>query len=97
MSGSEDDDEIPESQASQAATSMLRRTPGSSQQSLGKGKLTQSRIVGQVSKSVSTGDAEKRRLTSFGGDVGGSPSKKGRIGRGSAAVGLGIGMPGPRD
>jgi hypothetical protein len=99
MSGS-DDDAIPESQASQAATSMLRRTPNSSQQS--KNRLTQSRIIGKITKSTAVGrvaDAEKRRLASYGSEHGGpqaSPSKKSRV-EGSG-VGLGIGMiPGRND
>jgi hypothetical protein len=88
LSGSEDDlDEIPESQASQAATSMLRHTPNSSQQSLGKGKLTQSRIIGKVTKSVGGGE---KRMSSFSAEAQGSPSKKGKVGKG--AVGLGIGL-----
>jgi hypothetical protein len=93
MSGS-DDDAIPESQASQAATSMLRRTPNSSQQS--KGRLTQSKILGKVTKPSAVGqvaDVEKRRLAGYGTDhVGqqGSPSKKSRVD--GAGVGLGIGI-----
>jgi hypothetical protein len=84
-----DEDAIPESQASQVATSMLRRTPNSSQQSLGKGKLTQSRIMGKVTKSGMGGE---KRLGSFNtADLQGSPSKKGRVGKGGA-VGLGIGI-----
>lgn len=83
-----DEDAIPESQASQAATSMLRRTPNSSQQNLGKGKLTQSRITGKVTKSATAGE---KRMGSFNAaDLQGSPSKKGRVGRGT--VGLGIGL-----
>lgn len=83
-----DDDAIPESQASQVATSMLRRTPNSSQPNLGKGKLTQSRITGKVTKSAAAGE---KRMGSFNAaDLQGSPSKKGRVGRG--AVGLGIGL-----
>jgi FtsZ-binding cell division protein ZapB len=91
MSGS-DDDEIPESQASQAATSMLRSTPSSSQKS--KARLTQSRIIGKITKPSAIGritDSEKRRMTSFGGDVQGSPSKRSRAD--GTAVGLGIGLP----
>jgi hypothetical protein len=89
--GSEgEEDDIPPSQASQLASSMLRHTPKSSQ-----GKLTQSRIVGRVTKPgvSSSAESEKRRMTSFGGDVG-SPSKRGRVG--GSAVGLGIGLPGER-
>ncbi|TID25303.1 3-dehydroshikimate dehydratase [Venturia nashicola] len=77
------DDAIPESQASQVATSMLRRTPNPSQQNLGKRKLTQSRITGKVIKSVAVG--EKRMGNFNAADLEGSPSKKGR-------VGLGIGL-----
>jgi hypothetical protein len=98
MSGS-DDDAIPESQASQAATSMLRRTPNSSQQS--KGRLTQSKILGKVTKPVAVArvaDAEKRRLASYGTGTGaqqGSPSKKTRVE--GDGVGLGIGIVPGRD
>ncbi|RDI88590.1 3-dehydroshikimate dehydratase [Venturia inaequalis] len=82
------EDAIPESQASQVAASMLRRTPNSSQQNLGKGKLTQSRITGRVTKISTVGE---KRMGSFNAaDLQGSPSKKGRVGRG--AVGLGIGL-----
>lgn len=95
MSGSDDEDAIPESQASQVATSMLRRTPNSSQQK--QARLTQSRIIGKVTKSSASlnrvTDMEKRRLTSFGNEPGGqqgSPSKKSR----QEGVGLGIGLPG---
>lgn len=83
-----DKDAIPESQASQVATSMLRRTPNSGHQNLNKGKLTQSRIMGKVTKS---GMAGEKRMGSFNAtDLQGSPSKKGRSGKG--AVGLGIGL-----
>jgi hypothetical protein len=95
LSGSDDEDAIPESQASQVATSMLRRTPSSSQQK--QARLTQSRIIGKVTKSSATlnrvTDMEKRRLTSYGNEQGslqGSPSKKSR----HEGVGLGIGLPG---
>jgi hypothetical protein len=81
----DEEDSVPPSQASQLASSMLRETPKS------RGKLTQSRIVGRVSKPGGVAEAEKRRLISFGGEKG-SPSKRGRVG----AVGLGIGMPGER-
>jgi hypothetical protein len=100
MSGSDDEDAIPESQASQAATSMLRRTPNSSQQS--KGRLTQSRIVGKVTKTAAVervADAEKRRLASYGIDHGGqqgSPSKKSRIEGGGVGLGIGL-IPGRGD
>ncbi|KAF2431282.1 hypothetical protein EJ08DRAFT_660156 [Tothia fuscella] len=98
LSGDENDDAIPESQASQVATSMLRSTPSSSQQKQAS-KLTQSRITGKVTKaSAGLGrvtEHEKRRLTSYGnGGVGmgvqGSPSKRSR----HEGVGLGIGLPG---
>ncbi|QDS75714.1 hypothetical protein FKW77_008053 [Venturia effusa] len=82
------EDGIPESQASQVATSMLRQTPNSSQQNLGKAKLTQTRITGRVTKSATAGE---KRIGSFNAaDLQGSPSKKGRVGRG--VVGLGIGL-----
>ena len=82
-----EDEDVPPSQASQLASSMLRKTPKSSQ-----GKLTQSRITGRVTK-PGVSESEKRRLTSYGGDIG-SPSKRGRVG--GQAVGLGIGLPGER-
>ncbi|KIW08364.1 uncharacterized protein PV09_01280 [Verruconis gallopava] len=88
--GRSDDEDIPPSQASQIAASMLRKTPKSSGM---QGKLTQTRIIGRVTK-PNISESEKRRLTSFGGDMG-SPSKKGRVGAG-VAVGLGIGLPGER-
>ncbi|KAF2644941.1 hypothetical protein P280DRAFT_466196 [Massarina eburnea CBS 473.64] len=85
-----EDDEVQESQASQMATSMLRRAPPprkmtapSSQPS----NLIQSKIFGQVKKGYSlakSGEPEKRRLQS--GEQQGSPPKRGRMG-----VGLGIG------
>lgn len=92
----EDNDEVPESQASQAATSMLRRAAGSSSHmsapSSQASHLVQSKIFGQVKKGSGSsmsrsGEFEKRRLHSS--EHHGSPTKKGRIDRSS--VGLGIG------
>ena len=83
------EDDLPPSQASQLASSMLRQTPKNGQ---GQGKLTQARITGRVTKpgGAMGSESEKRRLTSYGGDVG-SPSKRGKVG--GQAVGLGIGLP----
>jgi hypothetical protein len=96
---SEGDEEVAESQASQVATNLLRRsssvnTPGRSFGSKsGKTTTKQSKLFGQITKpGLSTknlGESEKRR---FSGMVGGdgvetSPSKKGR----HEGVGLGIG------
>lgn len=87
-----EDDEIPESQASQMATSMLRRAAPPKQMSAPSSQssqLVQSKIFGHVKKAGSlgrTGDIEKRRLQSA--EHHGSPTKRGRIDQG---VGLGIG------
>lgn len=89
--GSEDED-VPPSQASQLASSILRRTPKSSQ-----AKLTQSRITGKVTKpGMNVSESEKRRLTSYGHDMQASPSKRGRVAGSGQPVGLGIGLPGDR-
>lgn len=90
-----DRDEIPESQASQMATSMLRRTtqqkpkmPASSLHDRVPSGLIQTKIFGHVRKAgVSRpGEHEKRRLSV--NDNQGSPTKRGRL---NDAVGLGIG------
>jgi len=89
----EDNDEVPESQASQMATSMLRRakkqkTQMSAPSSQSSGGLIQSKLYGQVKKSNLSRPAEfeKRRLQSS--EHHGSPTKRGRL---DEAVGLGIG------
>lgn len=85
-------DEVPESQASQMATSMLRRAPPPKQMSAPSSQsanLVQSKIFGQVKKGhglTRSGEFEKRRLPSA--DHHGSPTKRGRI---DHSVGLGIG------
>jgi hypothetical protein len=87
-----EDDEVPESQASQMATSMLRRTAPSkpkSAQSSQSSQLVQSKLFGHVKKGSSMsrpGEFDKKRLQSA--EHHGSPTKRGRIGQG---VGLGIG------
>lgn len=97
------DDEIPESQASQAATSMLRRTPASSQagsfnkgsQSQGQGTsfkgsqgLKQTKLFGQITKPGVRGSGAVAHEKRRLSDVGGvQPAKRARLGEG---VGLGI-------
>ncbi|KAF1842207.1 uncharacterized protein K460DRAFT_370191 [Cucurbitaria berberidis CBS 394.84] len=89
----EGEDEVPESQASQMATSLLRRAPPKGQMSAPSSQsssLIQSKIFGQVKKGSGlsrSGEFEKRRLPSSS-DHHSSPSKRGRIDQG---VGLGIG------
>ncbi|KAF2191404.1 hypothetical protein K469DRAFT_720409 [Zopfia rhizophila CBS 207.26] len=86
-----EEDEVPESQASQMATSMLRRAPPkqmsapSSQSSNG---LVQTKLFGRVKKTGVSRPAEfeKRRLQSS--EHHGSPTKRGRLDQG---FGLGIG------
>ncbi|KAF2262464.1 hypothetical protein CC78DRAFT_534792 [Lojkania enalia] len=84
------EEEVPESQASQMATSMLRRTAPTKHMSApsSKSNLIQSKIYGHVKKSSSMsrpGEFEKRRLQSS--EHHGSPTKKGRVDTGA---GLGI-------
>ncbi|KAF2843274.1 hypothetical protein M501DRAFT_946557, partial [Patellaria atrata CBS 101060] len=97
--GYSDADEIPESQASQAATSMLRRTPASSKHSSfskvakapqSSGRVLQSKIFGQVKKPNvdRSSDAQKRRADESNSSVLESPSKRSRF---TGGVGLGIG------
>ncbi|KAF2791545.1 hypothetical protein K505DRAFT_419083 [Melanomma pulvis-pyrius CBS 109.77] len=88
-----EEDEVPESQASQMAASMLRRAPPSKQMSAPSSQhsatLIQSKIFGQVKKPIGisrSGEFEKRRLPSS--EHHSSPTKRGRIDHG---VGLGIG------
>lgn len=87
-----EDDEVPESQASQMATNMLRKAAPSKQMSAPSSQssnLIQSKIFGQVKKGhglTRSGEFEKRRLQSA--EHHGSPTKRGRIDQG---VGLGIG------
>ncbi|KAF2197347.1 hypothetical protein GQ43DRAFT_444329 [Delitschia confertaspora ATCC 74209] len=87
-----EDEEVPESQASQMATTMLRKVTKSRSQmsapsSQSSNSLYQSKLYGRVKKSgVSRpGEMEKRRLESS--EHHGSPSKRGRL----DGVGLGIG------
>lgn len=90
----EGEDEVPESQASQMATSLLRRAPPpkgamSAPSSQQPANLVQSKIFGQVKKGSGlsrSGEFEKRRLQSS--EHHGNPTKRGRIDHG---VGLGIG------
>ncbi|OAL49738.1 hypothetical protein IQ07DRAFT_588260 [Pyrenochaeta sp. DS3sAY3a] len=88
----EGEDEVPESQASQMATSLLRRAPPKGQMSAPSSQsanLVQSKIFGHVKKGhglTRSGEFEKRRLQSS--EHHGSPTKRGRVDPG---VGLGIG------
>jgi hypothetical protein len=87
------DEDIPASQASSLATSMLRRYPGSSQEevpvpaSIGKSStLLQSKLFGQVKKAVPGHSGEHiKRKASFEQEIG--AAKKARADNG---VGLGI-------
>jgi hypothetical protein len=85
-------DEVQESQASQMATSMLRRAPPSRQMpapSSQSANLVQSKIFGQVKKGhglTRSNEYEKKRLPST--DHQGSSTKRGRT---DPSVGLGIG------
>lgn len=88
-----EEDEVPESQASQMATNLLRRAPPAKGQmaapSIQSTNLVQSKIFGQVKKGrglTRSGEYEKRRLPSA--DQHTSPTKRGRVDHG---VGLGIG------
>lgn len=85
-----EEDEVQESQASQMATSMLRRAPNSKMSAPSQpANLVQSKIFGQVKKGhglTRSGELEKRRLQSSEHHV--SPAKRGRVDHG---VGLGIG------
>jgi hypothetical protein len=87
-----EEDDVPESQASQMATSLLRRAPSSKPMAAPASQsshLVQSKIFGQVKKGHSlthSTDVEKRRLQSS--EHHGSPTKRGCIDQG---VGLGIG------
>ncbi|KAF2761236.1 hypothetical protein EJ05DRAFT_473774 [Pseudovirgaria hyperparasitica] len=84
------DDEVPESQASREASSLLRKTPHNSFESLQNiGEPHQRRIFGQVTKPgvPRSAEQEKRRLS--GRDpIMTSPSKKSKF---SDRAGLGIG------
>jgi hypothetical protein len=83
-----EEDEVQESQASQMATSLLRRAP-SSKMSAPPPNLVQSKIFGQVKKGhglTRSGELDKKRLQSSEHHV--SPAKRGRVDHG---VGLGIG------
>ncbi|KAF2009768.1 hypothetical protein BU24DRAFT_428638 [Aaosphaeria arxii CBS 175.79] len=87
-----EDDEIPESQASQAATSMLRRSGSQKRASApsSQAQLVQSKLFGHVKKGSTMsrpGESEKRRLPSTAMHHA-SPTKRGRM---ESEVGLGIG------
>lgn len=88
-----EDEEVTESQASQLATSMLRRAPsGPARPSApaSQSNLIQSKIFGQVKKGhglTRSAEFEKKRLHSS--DHHGSPGKRGRI---DGGLGLGIGF-----
>lgn len=85
--------EVPESQASQMATDLLRRAPLTKQMSAPPSQstnLVQSKIFGQVKKGhglTRSAELEKRRLPSSAEQYT-SPAKRGRVDQG---VGLGIG------
>ncbi|KAJ4305514.1 hypothetical protein N0V90_001045 [Kalmusia sp. IMI 367209] len=87
-----EEDEVTESQASQLATSMLRRAPPTKQPSAPPSQssnLIQSKIFGQVKKGhglTRSVEYEKKRLQSA--EHHGSPTKRGRL---DGGVGLGIG------
>ncbi|KAL1610014.1 hypothetical protein SLS60_001679 [Paraconiothyrium brasiliense] len=87
-----EDEEVTESQASQLATSMLRRVPSSSKKIAApssQSNLIQSKIFGQVKKGhglTRSAELEKKRLAS---ETHGSPTKRGRM---DGGVGLGIGL-----
>lgn len=88
-----EEDEVPESQASQMATNLLRKAPPSKGQMTApapqQSNLVQSKIFGQVKKGHSltrSHESEKRRLPSSDHHL--SPPKRGRVDHG---VGLGIG------
>lgn len=85
-----EEDEVQESQASQMATSMLRKAPTSKMSAPPQpANLVQSKIFGQVKKGhglTRSGELEKKRLQSSEHHV--SPAKRGRVDHG---VGLGIG------
>jgi hypothetical protein len=87
-----EEDEVQESQASQMATSMLRKAPSSKMPAppSQSGNLVQSKIFGHVKKGhglTRVGENEKRRLPSSSEHYS-SPQKRGRVDPG---VGLGIG------
>jgi len=87
-----EEDEVTESQASQLATSMLRRAPPpkpTSAPASQSSSLIQSKIFGQVKKGhglTRSADFEKKRLQSAEHE--GSSTKRGRV---DPSVGLGIG------
>lgn len=87
-----EDEEVTESQASQLATSMLRRAPSSSKRTTApssQSNLVQSKIFGQVKKGhglTRSAELEKKRQLS---EHHVSPTKRGRI---DGGVGLGIGL-----
>ncbi|KAH3917757.1 hypothetical protein HBI56_111830 [Parastagonospora nodorum] len=89
-----EEDEVKESQASQMATSMLRKAPASKMSAPPptSSNLVQSKIFGQVKKGhglTRPGENEKRRLQSTPStEQLSSPMKRGRVNPG---VGLGIG------
>ncbi|KAF9739951.1 hypothetical protein PMIN06_008846 [Paraphaeosphaeria minitans] len=90
------EEEVTESQASQLATSMLRRVPSvpkrSSAPSSQSSNLVQSKIFGQVKKGHGlTRSAEldkKRQLSQHHA----SPTKRGRIDGGGVGLGIGLGL-----
>jgi hypothetical protein len=87
-----EEDEVKESQASQMATSMLRKAPTTKMAAppSASANLVQSKIFGQVKKGhglTRSGELEKRRLPSSS-EHQSSPMKRGRVDPG---VGLGIG------
>lgn len=88
-----EDIEVAESQASQAATSMLRRSTVSKPASVPStqppsSQLVQSKLFGHVKKTSSMSRPGGKRVTSSSADHRGNPTKRGRL---DAGVGLGIG------
>lgn len=93
------DEDVPASQASQAASNMLRRFPGGSPEysqrpsSQNQHRVIQSKLTGKVSKPKIMGKGNKRKYGSDSdiGEV--EPRKKARTGRAEdGSLGLGIGV-----
>lgn len=91
------DDDVPQSQASQAATHMLRRSPtrkaettGHATKTITSSTLTQGKLFGQVKKAGVTGYAAsmKRKVTGKDAEEDANELKRSRFNEG---VGLGIG------
>ena len=99
------DEDVPASQASQAASSMLRRFPGASPESSQKSgaqkgqRMVQTKIARKITKPKTTGATNKRKYDSdsdVAEDIGASKRVKTRV-AGNVNFGLGIGVgPSPR-